>query len=141
MDDIRSRSKSQKKKSSVSDNAKREARAKTLRRCEAIAMKSSGRACKAFAALKFHADIDGHCWLMISTLQNSICVKRRETISRAFRELENLGVLDRARLVSKSNGCRGPNLYRIGGKIEGLPSKAAARFILHAIDGEKWKAT
>jgi hypothetical protein len=59
--------------------------------------------------------------------------------------LENrLGVLDRAKLVSRKNGARGPNLYRIGGKIESLPSGAASRFVLpanHSIEGEKLEAT
>jgi hypothetical protein len=58
--------------------------------------------------------------------------------------LEKLGVLNRARLVSKANGWRGPNLYRIGGKIESLPSEAANRFMFpprRAIESGKLEAT
>ena len=145
MKNTRRNSESQKKKrkptDSVSNQVKRDSWAKTLRRCEAIAMKVSGKACSVFLALESQADVNGYCWPLISTLQKFTEIKTRRTISRALREFERLGILDRARLVSKKNGNRAPRLHRIGGKIDSLPSEAAARFILHTIDGEKWRAT
>jgi Helix-turn-helix domain len=144
MKNTRRNSKAQKKKSkladSVSDQVKRAARGETLRRCEAIAMKVSGKACSVFLALKSQADADGYCWPLISTLQKFTEIKTRRAISRACREFERLGILDRVKLVSRKNGNRSPNLYRIGGQIENLPSEAAARFILKG-RGEKQEAT
>ena len=133
----RSNSKPQKKKQksldSVSDWAN------TLRQCEAIAMKVSGKACSVFLALESQADADGYCWPLISTLQKFTEIKTRRAISRALREFEKRGIVDRVRLISKKDGYRSPNLYRIGGQIENLPSEAATRFILPA--REKQEAT
>ena len=117
-----------------------------------IAMRTSGKACAVFVALESQADTNGYCWPLIATLQKLTGIKTRRTISRALREFERLGIVDRAKLVSKKRGNVAPRLCRIGGRIESLPREAAARFILparpwgrrlagHAIDGEKREAT
>ncbi len=113
-------------------NPQKKNQTKTLRQCEAIAMKVSGKACSVFLALESQADVDGYCWPLISTLQKFTEIKTRRAISRALREFEKRGIVDRVRLISKKDGYRSPNLYRIGGQIEHLPSEAAARFILRA---------
>jgi hypothetical protein len=117
-----------------------------------IAMRTSGKACAVFVALESQADTNGYCWPLIATLQKLTGIKKRKTISRALREFERLGIVDRAKLVLKKRGNIAPRLCRIGGRIESLPREAAARFILparpwgrrlggHAIDGEKREAT
>jgi hypothetical protein len=117
-----------------------------------IAMRTSGKACAVFVALESQADTNGYCWPLIATLQQLTGIKMRKTISRALREFERLGIVDRAKLVLKKRGNIAPRLCRIGGRIESLPREAAARFILparpwgrrlggHAIDGEKREAT
>jgi hypothetical protein len=102
-----------------------------------IAMRTSGKACSVFVALESQADTNGYCWPLIVTLQKLTGIKTRRTVSRALREFERLGILDRARLVSKQQGNIAPRLCRIGGRIESLPREAAARFFLparHAIE-------
>jgi len=104
--------------------------AKTLHRCHRIVRKASGTSCKVFVALLIYADLDGYCWPLISTLLKDTGIAKHETIAFALKELEALGVLDRQALSSKRSGNRAPYLYRIGGKIEKLPSNAAVRFVL-----------
>jgi hypothetical protein len=134
MDETRSTSKSRQKKPKlidlVSDKARCAAWAKTLRRCEWIAMKASGTACKVFTALKIHADMDGYCWPLISTLQAGTNLKKRDTIFAALRELEALGIVDRGSLSSRK-GRNSPTLYRIGGRVEKLPPNAATQYFLN----------
>jgi hypothetical protein len=107
-------------------------------------MRTSGKACSVFVALESQADTNGYCWPLIATLQKLTGIKTRKTVSRALKEFERLGILDRAKLVLKERGNLAPRLHRIGARIESLPREAAARFILparHAIDGEKREAT
>jgi len=95
-----------------------------------IAMRTSGKACSVFVALESQADTNGYCWPLIATLQKLTGIKTRRTISRALREFERLGIVDRAKLVLKERGNIAPRLCRIGGRIESLPREAAAKFTL-----------
>src|ERR1700719_1871393 len=101
----------------------RTAWAKTLRRCELIVMKASGPACKVFLALKFHANCDGYCWPLVSTLRTLTGIRKRDTIFAALRELESLGLVYRRQLISR-RGRNSPTLYRIGRKVETVPENA-----------------
>lgn len=105
--------------------------AETLRHCHSAVAKASGAACKVFLALQMFADSEGYCWPLVATLQNRTNIRRDVTIYKALRELESIGVLRRRNLISQKTGQLGPNLYRIGGqKIEGLPKKARALYLL-----------
>jgi hypothetical protein len=95
-----------------------------------IAMRTSGKACAVFVALESQANTKGYCWPLIATIQKLTGIKTRRAVSRALREFERLGILDRAKLVAKQQGNIAPRLCRIGGRIESLPREAAARFIL-----------
>lgn len=109
---------------------KRKRWSKTVIRCESIVMKLSGAANKVFLCLKSHTNLDGYCWVLVSTIQTETGIKDPATITAAFEALERKSVLYRAKLVSKKNGSRAPDLYRIGRKIQHLPRKAAKRFEL-----------
>jgi hypothetical protein len=102
--------------------------AETIRRCESIVMKASGAACRVFVALKSSADSDGYCWPLVSTLAKLTGISGKKTLFRALKELEKLGVLKRAQLVSRTVGRNSPNLYRIGGRIENLPANATSYY-------------
>jgi len=103
--------------------------AKTLRRYELMVMKASGPACKVFLALKFHANCDGYCWPLVSTLQRFTGIRKRDTIFAALRELESLGIVYRQQLISR-RGRNSPNLYRIGRKVEAVPENADHLYVL-----------
>jgi hypothetical protein len=107
----------------------RTAWAKTLRRCELIVMKASGPACKVFLALKLHANCDGYCWPLVSTLQGFTGIKKRDTIFAALRELEVQGIVYRRQLISR-RGRDSPTLYRIGREVEAVPKNAAVLYVL-----------
>jgi hypothetical protein len=103
--------------------------ARTLRRYELIVMKARGPACKVFLALKFHANCDGYCWPLVSTLQSLTGIRKRDTIFAALRELESLGIVYRRQLISR-RGRNSPSLYRIGRKVEAMPEKANDLYVL-----------
>jgi hypothetical protein len=103
--------------------------AKALRRYELIVMKASGPACKVFLALKFHANCDGYCWPLVSTLRRFTGIRKRDTIFAAFRELESLGIVYRRQLISR-RGRNSPTLYRIGREVEAVPENADDLYVL-----------
>jgi hypothetical protein len=103
--------------------------AKTLRRCELIVIKASGPACKVFLALKSHANCDGYCWPLVSTLLTLTGIRKRDTIFAALRELESLGIVYRRQLISRRRR-NSPTLYRIGDKVEAVPKNADHLYVL-----------
>jgi hypothetical protein len=111
--------------------SKRAAWAAKLRQVKMAALRSvTGIGFKVFAALELHSDQDGYCWPLVETIQKLIGIDRRRSIFEGLAELEAEGLIDRAKLISRSRGKNAPTLYRIGGKVETLPPKAAIRYVL-----------
>lgn len=109
---------------------KRREWAQTLRCSKECALRASASAYKVFGALELHCDSDGYCWPTVSTIQKATGIKDRHTIFAALKELEGLGILGRRKLVSRIKGRNAPSLYRIGGKADVLPARAAGQYML-----------
>jgi hypothetical protein len=112
-------------------NSKRSAWAAKLRQVKLVALRSlTGIGFKVFAALELHSDHDGYCWPLVETIQKLIGIDRRRSIFQGLAELDEHGLIDRRKLISRGRGRNAPTLYRIGGKIENLPPNAAKHYVL-----------
>jgi hypothetical protein len=90
--------------------------------------KESGSASKVFLALQAHADREGYCWVLSSTLERETRLNRK-SVFLALRRLEDERILDRRQLQSRQ-GRNAPCLFRLGARIEKLPSRAADNYYL-----------
>jgi hypothetical protein len=111
--------------------------AEQVRAFHKIVAKEKGAVCRVFVALQGHADLDGYCWPLVSTIERETRLSRN-TVFAAVKRLEGLGILSRRQLVSRgSQGRNSPVLFRIGGPIKNLPEKASRLYVLQVQPQQK----